>query len=209
MEQRGVNPNLQAEMVRTFRWVPLWPGIVFLPVWIVFFVATMRSALDSHGVNWHAVLLPTPLFLVFGCGVLAFFNRTTVRVSRAGIKVTTGPLPFTMPDIQVAPADVQSTYSREVFRSPKSGGSYFAAGVLTRDGHHYDIFAPLETAAEAQQNALEITSILLAATGQGMDCKAYGVQYFPEDSQPVWRLLGWLVLFLAALVFAVILEVNR
>jgi hypothetical protein len=209
MEKRGVNRNLPAEIVRTFSWVPMWPGIVFLPVWLVFFGATMLSTLDSHGATWRAILLPFPLFFVFGCGILAFFNRTTARVSVTGVRVTTGPLPFTLPDVLLTPAEIQSTYSREVFRSPKGGGNYFAAGVRTRDGHHYDIFAPLATAAEAQQSAVDIGSILVAATGQGMDCTAYGIQYFPEDRVPVWRLLGWLGLFLGALIFAVLLEVTR
>jgi len=209
MENGGVNAVEPEEIVRSFRWVPMWPGVVFMPVWAGVLVATIWTGFQEEPVKWRELILPLPLFFVFGCGILAFFNRAKARVSVARIELTHGPLPFTMPDLNILPAEVESVYWREVFRPAKGGGNYFAAGVKTRAGRHCDIFAPLPTADEARAGAMEIGGMVVAATRQGADCTAYGVQSFPEDVIPTRRLLGWFLVFLAALLFAVAMEVTR
>ena len=49
----------------------------------------------------------------------------------------------------------------------------------------------------------------VSAPGNGLDCAAYGARQFPEGLAPLRRLLGRLRLFLAALLFAVFMEVTR
>jgi hypothetical protein len=86
---------------------------------------------------------------------------------------------------------------------------YFTAGVRAKNGQYYDLLAPLASADEAHLGAMEIARIVADATRQGLDCVTHGVFPIPQDRTALLRVLGWGGLLVAALSFAIALELTR
>jgi hypothetical protein len=200
---------MPAPVSRTIRWVPRWPGYILLPVWLVLFGLAVEVSLQRPGRAMRDLFIPIPPFLVLGCGVMALFNRTKVRLAREGIVVTHGPLPLTIPPVTVPSAAVHSTYSRKVARHFRSGGEYFAAGVRTADGRHVDVLAPLADSARAARAAMELALYVSSGTNRRIECVELGATMFDSDLLPLRRATLWLALFTVSIVVAVVLELTR
>jgi hypothetical protein len=185
-------------MTRSQRWVPLWVGLCLFALGVA-----AQCLLWLGGPTLRPAI--GPFTLVTYLGLIALCNRTRFTVQPEGVQLTRGPLPTGAGSEWIPRDQVAGGYWRWNYQGPKSGNeSHWESGIVHRDGRW--LRNPAQFAAEMQ--AAQETASMMGILG----VRELGrVEGLPRklDRRLSLVTIVWMLLSLAALGSAVVLEYRR